>query len=67
METGTVKWFNATKGFGFITSDAGDIFVHFSTIDMGGYKSLQQGEEVEYKYDETVNGLRATYVKRLEE
>ena len=47
MATGTVKWFNAEKGFGFITVDEGgqDVFVHFSAIDMNGYKVLEEGQK----------------------
>ena len=49
MATGTVKFFNAEKGFGFITQDEGeDIFVHFSNIQANGYRSLDQGQRVEY-------------------
>lgn len=50
MNTGTVKWFNAEKGFGFISSDAGgdDVFVHFSAIVSEGYKSLDEGQKVTY-------------------
>lgn len=50
MPQGTVKFFNAEKGFGFITQDQGeDLFVHFSNIDAKGYKSLDQGQRVEYE------------------
>lgn len=50
METGTVKWFNESKGFGFITPDAGgnDLFAHFSEIQGSGFKTLQEGEKVRY-------------------
>ncbi len=49
MARGTVKWFNATKGYGFIEEESGnDIFVHFSAITMDGYKSLKEGQEVEF-------------------
>ena len=50
MSTGTVKWFNPEKGFGFITQDEGgpDVFVHFSTITGGGYRSLEEGQKVEF-------------------
>ena len=56
MQTGTVKWFNAEKGFGFITGEDGnDVFVHFSAISEEGYKSLEEGQAVEF---EIVNGDR---------
>ena len=50
MKTGTVKWFNGDKGFGFITCDdgSGDVFVHFSAIDMDGYKTLNEGQKVSF-------------------
>ena len=50
MATGTVKWFNDAKGFGFITPDAGgeDLFAHFSSINMGGFKTLAEGQKVSY-------------------
>jgi len=49
LARGTVKWFNATKGYGFIEEESGnDIFVHFSAITMDGYKSLKEGQEVEF-------------------
>lgn len=48
-ETGTVKWFNATKGYGFIEREAGgDVFVHYSAIDGSGYRSLEEGQQVEF-------------------
>ena len=51
MEQGTVKWFNDAKGFGFITPDAGgqDLFAHFSSINMGGFKTLSEGQKVSYE------------------
>lgn len=54
MKKGTVKWFNAKKGFGFITDEEGnDLFVHFSALNMDGFRSLEEGQEVEF---EIVNG-----------
>jgi len=49
MATGTVKWFNAEKGYGFIArEDAGDVFVHYSAIQMDGYRTLEEGQHVEF-------------------
>lgn len=62
-ETGTVKWFNATKGYGFITRDAGgDIFVHYSAIKAEGYRSLEEGQRVEFEVVEGNKGLQAQNV-----
>jgi cold shock protein len=59
-ETGTVKWFNATKGFGFITRDAGgDVFVHYSAINSKGYRSLEEGQRVEFAVVQGQKGLQA--------
>ena len=59
-ETGTVKWFNATKGYGFITRDAGgDVFVHYSSINTQGYRSLEEGQRVEFAVAEGKKGLQA--------
>lgn len=62
--TGTVKWFNGTKGFGFITSDEDgqDIFVHFSGIAMQGYKTLEDGQKVSYDVTEGNRGPQAVNV-----
>jgi len=66
-ETGTVKWFNATKGFGFIQREgAPDLFVHFSAIRGNGYRSLEEGQAVEYTVVQGQKGLQATDVVVLE-
>ena len=64
MATGTVKWFNAAKGYGFITPDEGgkDLFVHFSQIAGEGYKSLDEGSRVEFEAREGQKGPEATAV-----
>jgi CspA family cold shock protein len=60
---GTVKWFNATKGFGFIGRDEGeDVFVHFSAIKMDGYRRLEEGQKVEFSIEEGPKGLQAAEV-----
>ena len=62
-EAGTVKWFNATKGYGFITRDSGgDVFVHYSAINSEGYRSLEEGQRVEYAIIEGNKGLQAQEV-----
>ena len=62
-QTGTVKWFNDTKAFGFITTDGGeDVFVHSSAIQARGSKSLQEGTEVEFDVIEGAKGLQAANV-----
>ncbi|MFA7944945.1 cold-shock protein [Pseudomonas brenneri] len=67
MATGTVKWFNDSKGFGFITQDGGgeDLFVHFSTIQSGGFKSLTEGQKVQYEVVEGPKGIQAANVQPL--
>ena len=62
---GSVKWFDAKKGFGFILSPEGkDVFVHFSSIETDGFKSLKDGESVEYELVEGAKGLSAKNVRR---
>ena len=61
--TGTVKWFNDAKGFGFITSEAGeDVFVHFSAINSRGFRSLAEGAQVEFDVTNGPKGLQAANV-----
>jgi CspA family cold shock protein len=65
MEKGTVKWFNDQKGYGFIHRDAGeDVFVHHSAIQSEGFKSLKEGDVVEFEVTKDPKGLRATNVRR---
>jgi CspA family cold shock protein len=65
-EQGTVKWFNASKGFGFIQRQTGeDVFVHFSAITMEGYKSLNEGQAVEFEVKKGPKGLQAENVTAL--
>jgi CspA family cold shock protein len=65
MAQGTVKWFNAEKGFGFITLDGGeqDVFVHYSAIDMTGYKSLEEGQAVTFEVGTGSKGPQAESVR----
>lgn len=67
--TGTVKWFNGEKGFGFITSadDSEDVFCHFSAIQVDGYKTLVEGQEVEFDVEQGPKGLQAANVVPLAE
>jgi cold shock protein len=67
VATGTVKWFNAEKGYGFISQDEGqpDVFVHFSAIQSNGYKSLTEGQAVEFEVTDGPKGLQAADVKPL--
>ncbi len=61
--TGTVKWFNATKGYGFIAQDGGeDVFVHYSAIEMEGYRKLKEGQVVEFSIEKGPKGLQAANV-----
>jgi len=60
---GTVKWFNAAKGYGFIGRENGeDVFVHFSAIQMDGYRRLEKGQQVEFSIEEGPKGLQASQV-----
>ena len=64
MAVGTVKWFNGEKGYGFIAVDGGaDVVVHYSAIDMDGYKSLQEGQRVEFDVTQGAKGPQAESVK----
>ena len=66
MEIGKVKWFNDAKGFGFIThADGRDVFVHYSSIEGDGFKSLGEGQSVEYECVEGQKGLQASVVRKL--
>ena len=63
METGTVKWFNDAKGYGFITRQSGeDVFVHFSAIQAGGFRSLAEGQQVQFSVVKGPKGFQAENV-----
>jgi CspA family cold shock protein len=68
MANGTVKWFNAEKGYGFITVEDGsqDVFVHYSAIDMGGYKVLEEGQSVTFEVGPGNKGPQAEAVRLLQ-
>jgi len=68
MRTGTVKWFNNTKGFGFIAPAEGgeDVFVHFSAIQGDGYRTLNEGQNVSFEVEQGPKGLQATQVNVVE-
>ncbi|MHA6251559.1 cold-shock protein [Oceanobacillus sp. CAU 1775] len=66
MNTGSVKWFNADKGFGFIEVEGGDdVFVHFSAIQGDGFKTLEEGQQVSFDIEEGNRGPQATNVTKL--
>jgi CspA family cold shock protein len=67
MATGTVKWFNDSKGFGFISRGDGekDVFVHFSAIQGEGYRSLSEGDQVEFEITEGAKGPQASNVRKV--
>jgi cold shock protein len=66
METGTVKWFNDAKGFGFITRESGpDVFVHHTAISADGFRSLSEGDKVQFEVTKGPKGLQAANVTRL--
>lgn len=66
MNRGTVKWFNSSKGYGFINDESGkDVFVHFSGINMDGFKSLDEGASVEYEIVDGEKGAQAVNVTKI--
>lgn len=67
MSIGTVKWFNADKGFGFVAPEDGsdDVFAHFSAINSGGYRSLNEGDKVEFETQQGDRGLQAANITVL--
>lgn len=69
MATGVVKWFNDSKGFGFITPDDGgeDLFAHFSAINMGGFKSLKEGQKVSFEITDGKKGKQASNIQSAEQ
>ena len=66
METGTVKWFNSTKGYGFIAREQGDdVFVHYNAIEGDGYRTLDEGDQVQFEVGQGPKGLQATKVTKI--
>lgn len=67
MATGTVKWFNASKGYGFISPATGgdDVFAHFSAIEMDGYKTLKEGQQVEFEIQHGPKGPQAARIRSV--
>ncbi len=66
MEQGTVKWFNAAKGFGFISRESGeDVFVHFKAIAGEGYRTLNEGDRVQFEVERGPKGLQAANVQKI--
>ena len=66
MSNGTVKWFNAEKGYGFISQESGDdVFVHFSAIQGKGFKTLEEGQSVSFEFEEGPRGAQASNVVKL--
>jgi cold shock protein len=66
VATGTVKWFNSEKGYGFISQESGaDVFVHFSAIEGNGYRNLEENEKVEFEVNQGPKGLQAANVRRI--
>ena len=66
MQKGTVKWFNNTKGYGFLTQENGpDVFVHFSAIESSGFKTLDEGQKVEFSIETGPKGLQAAGVRAV--
>jgi CspA family cold shock protein len=66
MEQGTVKWFNGTKGYGFISRDSGeDVFVHFNSIVGEGFRSLDEGDRVQFEVQQGPKGLQAANVQKV--
>ncbi|RTZ74749.1 MAG: cold-shock protein [Gammaproteobacteria bacterium] len=68
MPSGVVKWFNNAKGYGFVTPDDGneDVFVHFSAIEMEGYKTLKEGQAVEFEIEQGPKGLHAQNLRHAD-
>jgi len=66
MVKGTVKWFNNSKGYGFISREEGDdVFVHYNAIQTDGFKTLEEGDKVEFEIEQSPKGLQATNVTKV--